>query len=584
MGFQLPITIAQALKQIQSGDLILPAIQREFEWEDEQIVRLFDSVLRGYPIGSFLSWKIDPDTASKFKWYGFLRDYHAKENPHCPVLDIPPTRPVVAVLDGQQRLTALNVGLRGSYADRMKGGWWENPKAFPKRRLYLNVLREAGENDLGMKWDFRLLPEPIPQPNDGSAYWFPIHRVFEIEDISDLMAELAAHGLGNDKYASRLIGDLYKAIHSTGSLYFYEEVEQDIEKVLDIFIRVNSAGTPLSYSDLLLSMATAQWEQRDARHEVHQLVDDLNGTGQGFRFSKDVVLKSGLVLTGVPDFSFKVRNFNRSNTSLLEKQWDELSEALEVATGLLADFGLSESTLTAASVLIPVAHYVHHRGLDQSYRTSPKAKEDRGRLRDWVIHTLVKPGVWGSGLDTLLRELRDVIADAGYGGFPAEQLESRMAARGKALTFSDEEIDSLLETKYGSKRAFPVLALLFGHVDTRNIHHIDHVYPRALLSSKRLKEAGLDRTRMNRIQSLRDLLPNLQLLEGPENVAKKDQVPLEWSLNNFPGEAYHAYLSRNELPDLPAGPEYFEEWFEARRNRLQARFARVLNVVSSSIS
>jgi uncharacterized protein with ParB-like and HNH nuclease domain len=78
VGFQLPITIAQAVKSIQAQDLVLPAIQREFVWNDTQIVRLFDSILRGYPIGSFLSWKIDPATAAQFRFYGFIREYHEK--------------------------------------------------------------------------------------------------------------------------------------------------------------------------------------------------------------------------------------------------------------------------------------------------------------------------------------------------------------------------------------------------------------------------------------------------------------------------------------------------------------------------
>jgi uncharacterized protein with ParB-like and HNH nuclease domain len=101
LGFQLPITIAQAVKSIQTRDLVLPAIQREFVWEDKQIVRLFDSILRGYPIGSFLSWKIDPATAEEFRFYGFIRDYHEKDSPHCPVLDLPPAKTVIAVLDGR---------------------------------------------------------------------------------------------------------------------------------------------------------------------------------------------------------------------------------------------------------------------------------------------------------------------------------------------------------------------------------------------------------------------------------------------------------------------------------------------------
>ncbi|MEO8424866.1 MAG: DUF262 domain-containing protein, partial [Actinomycetota bacterium] len=120
-------------------------------WEDTQIVRLFDSILRGYPIGSFLSWKIDPATAEEFRFYGFIREYHEKDHPHCPVLDLPKDKTVIAVLDGQQRLTALNIGLRGYFAPRLKGGWRDNPKAFPETRLHLNVLSEAEENELGMR-------------------------------------------------------------------------------------------------------------------------------------------------------------------------------------------------------------------------------------------------------------------------------------------------------------------------------------------------------------------------------------------------------------------------------------------------
>lgn len=580
MGFQLPITIAEAIKGIQTQELVLPAIQREFVWEDTQIVRLFDSILRGYPIGSFLSWKIDPATAGEFRFYGFLRDYHEKDNPHCPVLDLPAGKTVVAVLDGQQRLTALNIGLRGSFAPRLKGGWWNNPKAFPKTRLYLNVLSEAEENELGMRHDFRMLREPVTQSDDGLAYWYPVFRLFEIEDIADLMAEVANHNLGNNKDASKLIGDLWKSIHNAGTLYFYEETDQDVEKVLDIFIRVNSGGTTLSYSDLLLSIATAQWSDRDAREAIHTLVDDLNAIGQGFRFSKDVVLKSGLVLIGVGDIGFKVKNFNHANMASLQKQWDTVSEALGVGVGLLADFGLSDATMTADSVLVPVAYYVHRRGLTNKYRTQPATAEDRQKLRSWVMRSLVKQGVWGSGLDTLLRDLRDVIDANGADSFPLEQLESRMAGRGKALTFSAEEIEDLLDAKYGSKRTFAILALLFPHVDTRNIHHVDHVYPHSLLGGRKLKAANLDKAQVNRIGALRDLLPNLELLEGPENIGKSDAPPLAWAEATHTGDGFNAYLTRNELPGLPSDVSEFVEWFDRRREALALRLATVLGVVA----
>lgn len=440
MGYGEPVTIASTLRKIQEGTLVLPAIQREFVWEGPQIERLFDSVLRGYPIGSFLAWTVEPETTQSFRFYGFVKDYHEKHNPYCSVLDLPEHRRATAVLDGQQRLTALNIGLRGSYANRIRGGWWSNDAAFPIRKLHINVLAEAPENDLGMRYDFRLLTDAQAQPpEDGSAHWFPVHRIFEITGFPGLMRELASRDLGNNAFASDIVGRLFEAVHSARSLYFYEEDEQDVEKVLDIFIRVNSGGTVLSYSDLLLSIATAQWTHRDAREEIRSLLKTLNAAGTGFRFPKDTVLKTGLVLTGVTDIGFRVRNFNSANMAALEKQWDDVTESLALAANLLADFGLSDATLTANSVLIPTAYYVHRRSLTDSYRTSPGARADRDKLRGWVLRSLVKQGVWGSGLDTLLRDLRDTIDQHGGDGFPVREIETRMATRGKSLSFSDEE-------------------------------------------------------------------------------------------------------------------------------------------------
>ncbi|MBM0256008.1 DUF262 domain-containing protein [Micromonospora sp. 4G55] len=578
MGFQTAITIVDAVKKIQRRELVLPAIQRAFVWNDDQITRLFDSILRGYPIGSFLSWHVRSETSAQFKFYEFMREYHEKDNRYSKELDVPKGQAVVAVLDGQQRLTSLNLALRGYYASRVRYGKKNQAKSYPARRLHLNVLREAAENERGVKHDFRMLAEPVTQPTDGSAYWFPVYQLFDASDLGELMGMLASHGLGNNGYASKLVGTLFSAIHSKPMLHFYEESDQDIDKVLDIFIRVNSAGTVLSQSDLLLSIATAQWNKRDARKEIQSLVDTLNGPEQRFWFSKDVVLKSGLMLTGVTDVGFKVRNFNRGNMLRLEERWDEVSDALTVAAGLLGDFGLSAANLTANSVLIPIAYYIHRRGLDEHYRDRPAERDDRAAVRSWVIRSLLKHGVWGSGLDTLLRELREVIDKHGANHFPVVQLEERMTARGKTLTFTPGEVEDLMDSwSYGSPAIFPILALLFPHVNTRNVHHIDHVFPRSLLTNAKLKKyRGYTEDELNEAIWYRDSLANLQLLEGPENIAKKDRVPREWAQETFSAAGYKNYLELNALPDLPGSIDEYLGWCERRYHLLGQRLAKLL--------
>ena len=125
------------MEKIRKGDYVLPAIQREFVWKPEKICALFDSLMRGYPIGSFLFWNVEQKSADKYTFYNFLRKYHEKTNRHCPQADLVGGKEVTAILDGQQRLTSLNVGLRGTYAKRVKYGHHNDPDAYPAQRLYL---------------------------------------------------------------------------------------------------------------------------------------------------------------------------------------------------------------------------------------------------------------------------------------------------------------------------------------------------------------------------------------------------------------------------------------------------------------
>lgn len=575
------MTIATALKLIQKNELILPAIQREYVWKPSQVIKIFDSVLRGYPVGSFLSWKVLPETVSSFKFYGFMRDYSGYDKKHNPVVDIPTDREVIAVLDGQQRLTSLNIGLRGTYAYRNPRAWANKAWSYPERRLYLNLLGEAPENEAGLKYHLAFLTkEQIEQAaTDETKKWFPISDIFEAGEAFQMAQIPVKYGVGNDAKAVEMISLLWQEVHHNQSLHFYEETDQDIERVLDIFVRVNSGGTVLSYSDLLMSIATAQWKEKDARAAVHDLVDALNTTGQGFDFSQDTVLKSGLVLADVGDVGFKVKNFTTANMATLESKWDEISTSLRIAAELLADFGLSGGTLTADSVLIPVAYYVHRRGLPPTYRVSDKKhdREDRAALRSWVLRSLIARGVWGSGLDTLLRDLRDIIRTEGEDAFPMASIERAMARRGKSLDVNDALIEDILGLAYGGGRTWAVLATLFDHVDTRMQYHVDHIFPKARLDPRTLKALkNVDGTRqlsdaaIDELVGKRDLLPNLELLPGPENVGKSDAAPDTWVIDHYPGTDEHAtFIKANALPSsLPHDVDDFLAFYDSRRAML----------------
>jgi len=211
----------------------------------------------------------------------------------------------------------------------------------------------------------------------------PVHRILDpdLADAPQLFKYMQANGLVNNEHAFQMLNDLQQAVKREPAINFYDEKGQSIDKVLDIFIRVNSGGTMLGYSGLLLSIATAQWEKLDALQQIHGVVDELNGMGQGFAFPKDVVLKASLVLTDVPDIGFKVTNFNHANMVKLEERWETIEDALRLAVGLLADYGFSGATLSANSALIPIAYYVYRRGFGEAYRTASAYAGDRAALR-----------------------------------------------------------------------------------------------------------------------------------------------------------------------------------------------------------
>ena len=156
------------------------------------------------------------------------------------------------------------------------------------------------------------------------------------------------------RFARDTLARLQEVIHKQNIISYYREKSEQLDKVLNIFIRVNSGGTVLSYSDLLLSVASAQWES-DAREQITDLVDELNAIGMGFNVNKDFVLKAALVLCDIKNVKFKVDNFNKTNMAIIEENWKSVRKALFQAVRLIASFGYSRETLKSNNSIIPIS-------------------------------------------------------------------------------------------------------------------------------------------------------------------------------------------------------------------------------------
>lgn len=589
MSFQTPLTIEDMLRSIHEHKYLMPAIQREFVWNSDQIVRLVDSLMRGYPIGTFLLWKVEPKTAKDYLFYNFLTDYNELSEPFAKKATLPAGSSTIAVLDGQQRLTALNVALYGSFAKKTKHKRSGRTDSYPKKKLYLNLVDAPADEELGTKYDLRFLTEDdASRGKDPIDKWFLLNKVLFLDDAGPAMLkELTERGISGSPgfdVAYRRLNELYQAVRGVRQMNYFLVEDQDSDKVLDMFVRVNSGGTPLSHSDLLLSMATNQWREHDAREEIRSLVKELNeGSGAQFRFSKDDVLKAALTIVDAP-IGFRLSSFTRANMESIENSWTSIRAALIRSVALLRDFGYSGPNLTA-SVIIPIAYYLHKRSVTDSYLDSIAEAEDRKKIRRWVTRSMLKKGIWGTGLDTMLGRIRSVLRENTEPRFPLEAIEAAMKSEGKSLVFDESEIDELLKRKYGDSRSFSTLAILYPHVDLSKQLHVDHIFPRSRFAEKALKNSGYSSGQVIAYMERFNELPNLQLMSGTGNVEKQAELPDSWIPRAYPDLADRdAYLRNNDLDALPLAMDDFLEFFESRKLKMRSRLLEVLGKDVSSPS
>ena len=575
-------TIENALDSIASHEYVLPAIQREFVWQPEQVCNLFDSLMQGYPFGEFMLWRVASENSGKYRWYDSVHKYHQRDNPHCPELPPIHDKALTAVLDGQQRLTAFNIGLRGSMARKLPYKWWNSWDAFPERVLALDLLASPDPDEEGSRYCFEFVdPERIGVEDD--CLWFRVSDVLGMEAGPAMLNWLTQYGLDQAQLSNAFenLFRLYQAVRVDQVVAYYEERSQDIERVLNIFIRCNSGGTPLSYSNLLLSIAVSQWNTLDARREVYGLVDEMNKVRPGLLFNADFVLKAGLMLSDIASVGFKVENFTYDNMAVLEENWPNIRQALMETVELVDRFGFDSRTIQATNSLLPIAYYLYQKGAPRDFETSDHFVHDRAVIRGWLTRSILKEsGIWGSGLDTLLTALREVIRDSDGSEFPAANLRRIMAQRGKTLDFVEEEIEELADMRLGDRRIFPMLTMLFPYLDSRDGSDIDHVFPKSRFTPTRLKAAEVNEELFDEYRDRADRLANLQLLDRSVNNEKRATLPSDWLGAHCPStEARKVYCDRHHLGDVPEKITEFADFYSERRKRLLGRITELVNTV-----
>ena len=529
-SFKYPITISDAIANIEARKYLLPAIQRKFVWSSEQIEVLFDSIMRDYPINSFMMWNVTNDkTKNSYKFYEFLKEYREffkDENPYINTKGYPD---FLAIIDGQQRLTSLYLGLKGTYAYKMPRKWWkDNEECLPTRRLYVNLSSPLIDDERKMIYDFKFLSNNDVSRLASSEDLFLVNDIYLYKDQDALEDYMADRVWQNKTFARATLRKLREVVFKDKLINYYQEEKQEIDTVLDIFIRTNSGGEPLSFSNLLMSITTANW-QRDARKEFKALIDVVYANN--FIISADLILKCCLVLFN-ENIKFQVANFDAASVSVFDSHWDRIRKCIEVTFELLKKWGFNDSSLRAKNAVIPIVYYIYHKNLEKDILKDHIHQEERKSMRKWLCISLLK-GVFGGQSDTVLTGIRKVIRNnQTTNEFPFEQIKAEFANNdAKSLSLSDEVIEDILKTQKDAPNSYTILALLYSHLHYDTVaYHKDHLHPASMFL--RLKEhdfCGDDaKYRFYTNPENWNSILNLQLLSSSTNESKNDEDLATW--------------------------------------------------------
>lgn len=550
--------ISDIISEDINRKMFLPAIQREFVWSTDQVEKLFDSIMGDYPISSFLFWKILEENKKDWDSYEFIRNFD-EEKPHNIEADLSGVNnDIYLVLDGQQRLTSLFIGLKGTY--RYFHYKWRTAN------LFLNLFKKPVKNEdnpeeLVYQFEFR---ENNNTDNPDFEFWYAVNRILDFEDAEDakddLDNELESFGEDKKSNAKKLVGRLHSRIHTHKLINYYEERTKDYDKVVEIFIRTNTGGEKLEYSDILLSTATAKWKNLNAREEIQNFTDDINNTGNEYSFGKDFVLKGSLYLTEDLPIQYKIKNFTRQNLEKIELNWENIKIRIQDTIKLISRFGFSNKNITSAAALLPIAFYLLKLNKKNFVSSSDKNDvKNQNLIQRWLILALLK-NAFGSASDNKLKNSRDsIIKNNGQLYFPANEINKVLGIESK---FSDNEIEKLLQTKYKSRYSFSVLSLLYPNRDWKdNKYHEDHIFPKSEFTTSKLRKRGYDEPKIEKYQYYYNTILNIQLLTDSENLEKKAKDFNSWIVTRDKN-----FKNRHLIPEIKSYEfDSFLHFIEQRR-------------------
>lgn len=238
------------------GRVRIPDFQRSFRWQWEDVRRLFDSIVRGYPIGSLLLWSREAKAARLT--LGAL------------TIDAPGTEEALWVVDGQQRLTSL-----------------------------ASTLNDAGTSDSRFATLYDLATKAFTRPGEERLHTVPLPTIFDLQRLLKWFSDHPESGRYFDEAAR-----VAKAIRQY-SIPAYIVKQKDEAVLRDIFDRMNNYGKRLTRAEVFSALHAGQHDKGPPR-TLSDVVEHIDATYGFGGLDEDTVLRAVLARRG-PDVTRDIR-------------------------------------------------------------------------------------------------------------------------------------------------------------------------------------------------------------------------------------------------------------------------------------
>jgi uncharacterized protein with ParB-like and HNH nuclease domain len=560
-------TISDCIKKVNDS-LFLPDIQRPYVWSEDDIYLLFDSICRDYPINTVLFWFLEKNTLEEVAFIKRIKFLDQRFDENYPDTGALTRDHYFLAIDGQQRITSLFLTLKGTYKIKQR-------RNVINADLYFNFLSGVEENDKEILYEFQFFPQSKPdvwvetiedkkkQRPSYSKNWIRVKYIYSLgvlHEVQTKVKEKIRQQIGVD-ISDPAFGSIFKLwskLNFDKLITYYEEKTQDYDKVLDIFIRTNSGGQKLSYSDLLFSFIKSRWNE--ARDKFNDLLKQLN-EGTKFKYTHDVLLKSILFIHAHDQEGLKYRTSNFTDKILndTELEWDsKIVTAIKLTKDLLSSrFMLTHDKLiTSYNAIVPITYYIYKYDLKGIGEEPNKiTSELQSQIRQWLITSMLT-GVFGGQSDGILHRAKKAIDEnGGPGYFPVRELFEKFNDFKPSLNLAITK-DLVRSFSYNSTESYLILSLLYNNsvnfnpLTDENLPQQDHI-----ISQSELKRARISKEKINSIY-------NIRYVTASDNRMKSDESFVDWSsrLGNH-------VLQNHFIPEGTWNSENFDE-FLAKREAL----------------